>query len=243
MSTKPSYKIKICGLTRREDLELVARMGADYGGLLIEVEQSHRSQSREQARRLRENAPLSLVMVTLNQSVEENIRLAEMLSPAALQLHGVETPENVAEIKQRVSCEIWKALHLPARESDETPDLQTLAATAKAYVDAGTDRFLVDASMTIKGQRQFGGTGKTVDWQTVRRLRERLDRPFFLAGGINPQNVVEALSVAHPFGVDLSSGVETVKGIKDPEKVLTLITRVREWEDREAGGLTSNRVC
>ena len=222
------YKVKICGITNRGDLELVAQLGADYGGALIDLEYSPRSHSLESAVSIFEHPPLPLVTLTFNKNVEENKRVVDALHPVALQLHGEEPPEVVKELKQRCDCEIWKVIHLPFSEKGEPVDTAPIVEHIEDYIRAGTNTFLFDAAGMVKGQMKFGGTGMTVNWEIVRSLKDIIDRPVLLAGGIKPDNVVEALRAVKPYGVDLSSGVERTTGKKNPELVKQLIENVRQ---------------
>lgn len=222
-------KIKICGITNEVDLELIARSGADYGGVLVEID-SPRGLIFENALGLFINPPLPLVAVTLDRPVEILSQWAVDLLPAALQLHGNESPETVESLKRIVNCEIWKVIHLPAEENSDTVDVDRIIGMMREFLEAGVDRFLVDATIVREGKRHLGGTGKTVDWSLARTIRDRCPRPFIVAGGIHPGNVAEAVRIVHPDGIDLSSGVEREKGKKDTRKVLELIARVRAWE-------------
>jgi phosphoribosylanthranilate isomerase len=226
------YKIKICGITNRDDLELIARCGADYGGGLIEIE-SPRGLTLETAQDLFCDPPLPMVALVLDHSLEKMLRFAEMLHPAVMQLHGYESAETVAALKAQVDCEIWKVIHLPAADNDEPVDVDGALEEIERYTQAGADCFLVDATVTRQGKKHLGGTGKTVDWQAAKTIKERIDKPFIVAGGITPGNVTQAVRVVQPYAVDLSSGVELTKGKKDPDKVLDLITKVRACEDND----------
>jgi len=236
-----SCKIKICGLASRADMEMAAWMGADYGGILIDID-SIRAHPLKQAAAWFFSPPLPVAAVTLNNDMENNARTAEALTPAALQLHGFEPPELVDALKKRVSCEVWKAMHLPAGESGEALDLEAFLQRMKEYAEAGADRFVIDAACMESGQRKLGGTGKTVNWRIAHQIREQSPKPLFLAGGLNPENVAEAVKAVQPYGVDLSSGVESVKGKKNPDKVLLLIARVRACSAPE-GVNGMQRIC
>ncbi len=227
-----SYQIKICGLTNREDIEFIARAGADFGGLLINID-SARALRLEQALPLCQQAPLPLVAVTLDRNEKENAHIANTLHPTALQLHGHEPPRLIQSLKQHISCEIWKVIHLPAHPEEKPTGINALLQQMEEYAKAGTDRFILDAMVMDKGQRKLGGTGKKVDWKLAREIREQSPRPLFLAGGIQPGNAVQALREVQPFGIDLSSGVESTKGKKDPHKVLQLLASVREFQSPE----------
>lgn len=228
-------QIKICGITNAEDLELIARYGADFGGVLVEID-SPRALILERAWNLFAEPPLPLVAVTLDRSADRLIEWAAGLRPAALQLHGNEPPHVIERLKEKVDCEVWKVIHLPAADGDEEVDENAVIEQMKEYAQAGTDRLLVDATVMREGKKRLGGTGKTVDWQLARRLRRQSPRPFIVAGGIHPGNAVEAVTIVRPDGIDLSSGVELSRGKKDPEKVIDLIARVRALHDADEIG-------
>ena len=145
-----------------------------------------------------------------------------------MQLLCCESPEFIRELKARVSCQIWKTLHLPVAPGQ---------ATAEEYVSAGVDAFLIDSSDTGEGFLRLGGTGKLVDWDQAAAVIGQISKPVFLAGGINPDNVAAALKTVRPYGIDLCSGVEAVKGRKDPDKVRRLVdefqTAVTEIKESE----------
>ncbi|MBN2326268.1 MAG: phosphoribosylanthranilate isomerase [Candidatus Omnitrophica bacterium] len=222
-------QIKICGITNQDDLELIAKCGADFGGVLVEID-SPRGLILEKARDLFSHPPLPAAAVTVDRSPEELAKWAAELHPFALQLHGHESPDLAAELKPKVECEIWKVIHLPAAEENEPVDVNAVVQSMNEFAQAGVDRFIVDATIQRGGKRHLGGTGKTVDWRVARALRDRSPKPFMAAGGIHPGNAVEAAAAVRPDGIDLSSGVELTKGKKDPDRVLQLIARVRAWE-------------
>lgn len=225
-----SCQIKICGITNAEDQEWIARCGADYGGVLVEID-SPRGLILERAWNLFTDPPLPMVAVTLDRNAEQLIEWMAGLRPAALQLHGYESPEQVACLKKKVDCEIWKVIHLPAAEEGASIDVDAINLQMQDYANAGADRFLVDAAITRQGIKQLGGTGKTVDWQIARTIRQHSPKPFIVAGGIHPGNVAEAITIVRPDGIDLSSGVEFSKGKKDPDKVMDVIARARACEE------------
>ncbi len=208
-----SVKVKICGLTRDEDVRVACDAGADFCGVVVEVHKSPRSRTREQARLLFERAKTATVVVTRSKSLDELIELIRFLSPFAIQLHGDETPELIAALKGKVSCQIWKALPLPP--SKEQTSLQFSLEQVLSFVKAGCDAFVLD-TVTAQG---FGGTGITASWELAADLVCLSDIPCFLAGGLTPENVSEAVAAVKPYGVDVSSGVEISTGVKDPEKV------------------------
>jgi phosphoribosylanthranilate isomerase len=103
------------------------------------------------------------------------------------------------------------------------------------YVDAGVDSLLFDTVAVSQGKTKFGGTGKTSDWNLVKGLIDTIQSPVpvWLAGGINPENVGEALDTLDPYGIDLCSGVEARPGKKDPQKVKALMSTIKERSARK----------
>ncbi len=120
----------------------------------------------------------------------------------------------IGALKARVRCEIWKTLHLPAVAGQATPE---------EYVTAGVDAFLLDSSDSSEGFLRLGGTGFLVNWSEASEMISRISKPVFLAGGIKPENVAQALDRVRPYGIDLCSGVERSRGRKDPEKIRRLV--------------------
>lgn len=217
-----SVKVKICGLTRCEDVQVVNEAGADFCGVVVEVPKSPRSVTRKIAKTLLSKMAVPSVVVTRSKSLEELVELADFLSPFALQLHGDEQPDLVARLKAKVTCQIWKAIPLPTAE--QTSLLQHLLKQSQDFVKVGCDAFVLDTA-TAQG---FGGTGVIGSWELAAELVKRLDVPCFLAGGLTPDNVLEAIETVKPFGVDVSSGVESSPGIKDPEKVRSFCQRAKQ---------------
>ena len=149
-----------------------------------------------------------MVAVVFNKSPEDILRIVQELKPDIVQLHGEEPEETVAQLKEQVKCEVWKVFHLPAARTVQEADLEVLLERMKKYCASWVDKVLVDASVKAKGVMHYGGTGRTVDWNAARWLRERCPCPFILAGGLNPDNVADAIQEVQPYGIDLSSGVE-----------------------------------
>ncbi|TVP12371.1 bifunctional indole-3-glycerol-phosphate synthase TrpC/phosphoribosylanthranilate isomerase TrpF [Shewanella sp. MSW] len=194
---------KVCGLTREQDLLDAAKSGAVYGGLIFAAK-SPRCVSRAHAAELcRYNAEqprkLAMVGVFVNESPAQMAELANELKLSALQLHGSESSEDIAKLKQLLEqnghqAEIWKAVPVNV-DGGELPTLPE-----------GADRYLYDS----KSGDSFGGTGKHFDWQQRLAQRERA----MLAGGLGPENAALAATQGF-FGLDFNSGVESAPGIKD----------------------------
>jgi phosphoribosylanthranilate isomerase len=222
-------KIKICGITRREDMRLAAREGADYFGTVVEIDRSPRRLDRAAAAAIHRDAPIPGAALVQDRSADDILAIAALVQPFAMQLQGRETPELVRLIRPKLCCEIWKALHVPVK-GGQAADPDALLREARAFLDAGVDKFLVDTIDVSGGFARMGGTGKVGDWAAAAKVVEQLDALVFLAGGINPDNAASAIRQVHPFGIDLASGVESAPGIKDPAKVRRLIANARGEE-------------
>lgn len=197
---------KVCGLTRAEDAKAAYAAGAVFGGLIF-VEGSPRCVSVAQARAITEASPLNFVGVFRNENKEMIQSLVETLQLSAVQLHGDETESYIKKLRSLIpGCQIWKAVAV----SDALPDLNFTA-----------DRLLLDS----KVGDQSGGTGHAFDWSLLADLpKEKL----MLAGGINPENITEALKVG-ALGLDLNSGVESAPGIKDANKIQRAFAALRAY--------------
>ena len=198
-------RVKICGITRFEDLEQAARYGADAIGLVVGFPRSPRNLSIEKAKELRRSTPpfLNVVLVVDGSNQDFLIKAIKRIMPDAVQAYGFDDPEVLKELG--VSWVIK-----PIRSDTE------IIGDPREF-----DAILFDNSM---------GRGIKASWDTSKRIREKIELPLILAGGLNPENVQEAIKIVKPYGVDVSSGVESAPGIKDPGKLKEFIRRVREVE-------------
>jgi phosphoribosylanthranilate isomerase len=225
MMSRPT-RVKLCGTTSKRDVDMAVHAGADFFGVVIEVPESRRTLSKDQAAELFQDQPIPGVALVRNRGLDDIIKIADILHPFAIQLVGKEGPELVRELKSRLDIEIWKSLFIPAgqKAGDLEPEMDEMI---KAYTLAGTDALLIDTVDTSGGGiPRYGGTGKTSDWETVARLRPLIKPLFFLSGGLRPENVAEAIRTVRPDGIDLASGVESAPGIRDPDKVKRLMREV-----------------
>ena len=206
-------RLKICGVTNAADARLVTGSGADYCGILVNVGFSERSLSLPEAREVASASAAPVVVLVCNPQMDELQEIVREISPYAVQLLGVETPEFIGLAKPRLPCQIWKTLHLPSAPGQAPPE---------EYAEAGVDAFLIDSSDSSEGFLRLGGTGKVADWEQAASMIRQISKPVFLAGGINADNVAAALFKVRPYGIDLCSGVESSKGKKDPEKMRRL---------------------
>jgi phosphoribosylanthranilate isomerase len=199
-------RVKICGITRVEDALAAAAAGADAIGLVF-AEASPRLVSVEQARAIIDALPPFITVVGLFVDAPA-ARIREVLGQLPLdllQFHGRETPEDCRQFGRPYI----KAVHMaPGAE---------LAAEARRYAQAAG--LLLDAY----DPKLAGGTGEAFDWT---RVPGDIGKPVILAGGLTPENVARAVQIARPYAVDVSSGVEQSKGIKDAAKIAAFIRNV-----------------
>jgi phosphoribosylanthranilate isomerase len=193
-------RVKYCGITRLEDAEEAIRLGGWAIGLQHWADSPRRvDQATATAISTAVRRRIVVVGVFVNPTLEELVRAAEDESLAMLQLHGDEGPDFCREAARRTGCKVIKALRVRS-----AADIQT----AEAF---RTDFHLFDAHR--KGRP--GGTGESFDWELLSGRRSQV--PMILAGGLRPDNVAEAISVASPYAVDVASGIEASPGVKDHE--------------------------
>ena len=210
-----SVVVKICGLSTPETLEATLAAGADMVGFVF-FPKSPRHLTLDQARMLgamvEERA--SKVALSVDATDAELAEIIKALAPDCLQLHGHETAERVLAIKQRFGVPVMKVLPVA-----EAIDLQAVPLYEKI-----ADRLLFDAKPPKKAVLP-GGNGLSFDWALLAGLSVRL--PYMLSGGLDPDNVAKALAMTGAWGVDVSSGVETAPGQKDPALIRRFIAAAR----------------
>ena len=197
-------RIKICGITRKQDLESAAELKADYAGFIF-VSSSKRFLTSKAAETLFKNFSsntLKTVAVFQDPSPEEVKRMLEIYSFDLLQFHGQESPLFCA------------SFNLPYLKAFSSAELNKIPLYPTPFV-------LIDA---VSGSRR-GGTGETLNWKEL-DLSPFQDRKIFIAGGITPENAGECMRTLHPYALDVSSGVEESPGIKSFSKC-NLINTVR----------------
>lgn len=196
-------RIKMCGLTRPEDVRAAAEAGAQYVGFVF-FEKSPRHLSHDAARELALAVPdgIAKVALTVDASDAALDALLEAVPLDMLQLHGGETPARVSEVKARYGLPVMKAIGISG--AADLPQLDEYSRVA--------DQILVDAKPP-KGAARPGGNAAAFDWSLI--AGRRWARPWMLAGGLTPHNVAEALRRTGAQQLDLSSGIESAPGIKD----------------------------
>ena len=202
-------RIKICGLTRNQDVQIAVAEGADALGFVLYAP-SPRAVTAEQAVLLIKHAPAFVTTVALfvNESAEEIFRVLNICSFDLLQFHGDESPE------------FCRQFNRPYMKAIRVRSAEDIHSAVQQYPDAKA--LLLDAYV----ENLPGGTGQAFDW----RLIPDLSIPWVLAGGLNAKNVADAVNQVKPFAVDVSGGVEASKGIKDRQKIKDFISEVRNVE-------------
>jgi phosphoribosylanthranilate isomerase len=210
-----SLIVKICGLSTEETLDAAIDAGADMVGINF-FPPSPRYVSLDTGRRLAERARGRADIVALSVDMDDAglAEIVDALRPDWLQLHGKDSPERTAAVRARFPAKVMKAMHVAV-----AADLMRAADYAEA-----ADRILLDATPP-KGATRPGGLGKPFDWTILRGFRPA--KPYLLSGGLTPGNVAEALRISGAPGVDVSSGVETSPGRKDPDLIRAFIAAAR----------------
>ena len=200
-------EIKICGIRREEDIEIINKYKPDYIGFVFA--KSKRQVTPEKARELSQilTGDTKTVGVFVNASYGDIKNAVDVARLDVVQLHGDEDEEYIKNLD--VDCEIWKAVRM--RDGEDIPDVK------------GADRLLLDKYT----EKEYGGSGKTFDWSSVGTVKT--DKPIILAGGLSKDNVRGGIKIFNPVCVDVSSSVET-DGFKDEKKIKEFINTVRNDE-------------
>jgi len=215
-------KIKICGLFREQDIDYINEARPDYCGFVFA--ESKRQVSATQAARLRQRLAegITAVGVFVNAPIEEITALYRDGIINIAQLHGDEDEEYIAHLKE-ASGNAQISAPIPIIQVIKNTSFNTLTrrhGEHGEYKENFKKPCLADYYLLDSG----AGSGETFDWESLNSLN--IDKPWFLAGGINLDNIVQAMAI-NPFGIDISSGAET-DGIKDREKILQLVTTIRK---------------
>jgi phosphoribosylanthranilate isomerase len=207
--------IKICGLKTPEALDAALDAGADMVGFVF-FPPSPRNVGFEAVRALaaRVRGRAQKVALSVDAGDDQLAAIIDALNPDLLQLHGRETPDRVVMVRTRFGRPVMKALPI-AERADLSP--------IRIY-DKVADRLIFDARAPREATRP-GGLGKSFDWRLLENLKIGL--PFMLSGGLDAENVAEALRITGAPGVDVSSGVERAPGVKDPDKIRAFIRAAR----------------
>jgi len=210
-------RVKICGINRKEDLDAAAAAGADAVGFVVGVASSPRNVSLTEAEMLIRQVPpfVKSVLVTVPASLEELAKTCEKLNPDVIQIHG----ENVLD-ESSVREKLPNTLLIGAVKANPANAIENAEKAAKMF-----DAVLLDSFAHGK----HGGTGLVHDWELSQRVKQVIHpTPLILAGGLNPENVAEAVRAVEPYAVDVSSGVERQLGIKDHKKMIDFVKNAKD---------------
>ncbi|MDN3279322.1 phosphoribosylanthranilate isomerase [Frankia sp. RB7] len=214
-----SLLVKICGLSTRETLETALDAGADMVGFVF-FPPSPRHVSLETGRDLGRQVKRRALKVALTVDADDATldNIMDALSPDVFQLHGKESVARLRDIKQKFGRPVMKALPV-----ETTADLAVLPGYA-----AAADRILFDARPPKDATRP-GGLGAPFDWHLLENLELKV--PYMVSGGLHAGNVAEALRITRAGGADVSSGVESAPGVKDPELIKAFIRAARASQE------------
>lgn len=227
-STYYTPKVKMCGISKGETIPAIVDAKPDYMGLVFApskrqvtvdqaktlVEELHKQYANRYNRDAEQYSNQTLIHqefiktvgIFVNETLDNLVTIATEVNLDAVQLHGDEDEAFIQSLKERTNVEVWKAVQVRS------------AADAEAWIDSSADMLLFDAYH--KDER--GGTGEVFDWSCL----DEFERPFMLAGGIDSTNVARAIRTVRPYGIDISSGIET-EGMKDDEKIKAFTNIVR----------------
>ena len=211
-------RVKICGLTRPEDVASAIEHGAAFLGFIVECPSKRRLSVKQAAALARPAKGLAArVAVTVNPDDDLIGRILTDMQPDYIQLHGDETPERTADIAKRCDLKNTKIIKAVGVASDE--DMKT----SETY--AGIADFILYDAKPPKGESVRGGHGIAIDWNII--ANAPTPKLFAVAGGLNPKNVAEAIAATRAPIVDVSSGVEASAGVKDAAKIQAFMKNAR----------------
>ena len=210
--------MKICGITRVEDLEAACRAGADMVGFVVDVPSSPRSLSLEKAEGLFRLVPKNVksVLVTVPKTPSQLVKACKHLKPDIIQVHG----ENIKDCLALKKIIPYAHLIGAVQVKKDSKPLKNILEIAEFLDGVLVDSYKMGA---------YGGTGVIHNWSVSRKLRDAVyPKPLILAGGLNRQNVEEAIKTVAPYAVDVSSGVEVAPGVKDHQLMKAFIKAAHE---------------
>jgi len=211
-----AVRVKICGITRKEDLDAAVAAGADAVGFVVGVASSPRNIALEKAEKLIRQVPpfVKSVLVTVPRGIDD-FKMYEKLNPDAIQIHG-ENLHTAASVRLKIP----NTLLIGAVNAKLANAFDVVSKLAKIF-----DAVLLDSF----ANGRYGGTGIVHDWELSKRVKQAIHpKPLILAGGLTPENVAEAVRTVEPYAVDVSSGVERQPGIKDHKKISNFIKNAKD---------------
>ncbi|MEL6748304.1 MAG: phosphoribosylanthranilate isomerase [Pseudomonadota bacterium] len=225
--------IKVCGLTTPQDIDLCCELGVDFVGLVHYPDSPrHVSLSKAQllARRAHEHSGATQVVVLLVDPAPQLLTQAiAVIAPDVVQLHGSENAAQIASVKAQHTCQIAKVVSV--RSPDDVAGSAAFATAADWLLFDAKPPTTADANAAVatpdtpSGKPLPGGNGAAFDWSLMAAVPP--GTRYLLAGGLNPENVAAALAATGAPGVDVSSGVEAARGVKDADKITRFVQAVR----------------
>lgn len=212
-------EVKICGFTNTEDVKVACELGADMVGAIM-VPGSSRYVTAKQARPILDavSGGVAKVAVIMPKDLSEVEKIARELNPDCLQIHLTFPARKLFEVKERLGTKLMVVTPIPQEIENRKKIIDRAIEAAEV-----ADYVLLDT----KGP-SGGGTGLTHDWSLSGEIRGAVKKPIFLAGGLNPSNVGQAIKTVRPYGVDVATGVESSLGKKDTKLMREFIEAVRE---------------
>jgi phosphoribosylanthranilate isomerase len=210
-------RVKICGLMRPRDVEAAVNHGADAVGFVVGTPISRRNLRLEKAKKLIKRVPVftSSVAVTAASNPKTLENIVKRLNPDALQVHRYDL--RTMNYIHKANPELSIIVAIPIQDSGSILDAETIIEFSDAIIAETPNQFGI------------GGTGRTHDWELTRQLRSKINpHPLILAGGLTPNNVKSAIEIVRPYGVDVSTGVESRPGAKDHRKMKEFIEKAKE---------------
>ncbi|MFA5779651.1 MAG: phosphoribosylanthranilate isomerase [Elusimicrobiota bacterium] len=218
-------KIKICGITNEKDALWAANAGVDFIGLNF-YKNSPRKISADMAKKITAALPefVKSVGVFVDDEIETILKVIKKVQLNAVQLHGNETPEYCAELREKISGSVpsntlWEGKPQIIKAFRIGENFQS----GQMFRYENVDYFLLDTFV----EDLLGGTGQTFNWDLAVEVK-KLGKPVFLSGGLTPENVSEAIKKVEPFAVDVCSGIERMPTRKDYDKMLSFVKAVRK---------------
>ncbi len=214
-------KIKICGLRTLEDAIFAHHAGADALGFVIDVPVTTPRKIGSQAAQLiiSKLPPYAITVgVIMPSDIQSILRIIEKTELDAIQIHGNSSAAMIRELKEKCHIKIIRSVPIA-----ENTNVTTAINEIEKYIESGIGAVLLDT----KGEENAGGTGQKHDWNKSREIKDSVNCPIILAGGLTPENVGDAIRFVEPYAVDVASGVESSPGRKDYQKITDFIQNVR----------------
>ncbi len=224
-------RVKICGITNEEDMDICITEGADALGFVVNypVPVPWNLTIDEAKELMKKVPPFVSKVAVVGDSIKTVIDIAKILKPDVIQLHGNEsfdtTKKIISEVKS-FGIKVIKAVRFSIETGKPLSKIEDPIGLCYLYKNMGVDALVLDSAT----KSMPAGTGMTFSWKIAAEIRDSLDIPVILAGGLTPKNVYKAIVMVKPFAVDVITGVEKNKGKKDPRKVKLFIKEAKRYE-------------